>query len=136
LVIDDDLLIAWAVEEFLRRRGYRQVIVAASDAAALHAATSGPFDLIVSDVNLGTFSHHGLAVLRQIDPQESMPTVILTGYQSDELEPAIARYRPRAVLLRKPASDEDLSQAIASALAPAVGPTSNAMLDATEGRVQ
>lgn len=117
LVIEDDALIAWAVENVVRDCGFAQVIVASTAESAMQAAAAAQLGLIVCDLNLGPLTVDGLQLLELIDPDEAVPTVIYTAYSVPEIERAMRERRPRASCLIKPTSDHVLAQTIREVLA-------------------
>jgi CheY-like chemotaxis protein len=116
LVIDDDMVVAWGIEEILRDIGFGTVIVAGSDHSAAQAARTGTPDLIVCDLDLGDTSKHGLELLSDLDPEQVVPTVLYTGYAGERTLRRVAQVRPGATVLPKPASDAALTATIMRSL--------------------
>ena len=112
LVIDDDMVVAWGVEEILRDVGFGTVIIAGSDQSATQAGKMARPDLIVCDLDLGDMSKHGLDLLKDIDPQEAVLTVLYTGYAGERTLRTVEQLRPSATVLPKPASDAALAATI------------------------
>lgn len=89
LVVDDapDVLEMLAI--LLRHEGY-QVMTAASAAAALEAAATESFDVIVSDIGMPGMDGYDLAAaLRALPAYRTVPLVAVTGFaQYDDRERA------------------------------------------------
>lgn len=117
LVIDDDMVVAWGIEEVLRDIGFGTVIVAGSDHSAEEAGRTARPDLIVCDLDLGDTSRHGVDLLQDIDPGSHVPTVLYTGYASENAVRMVARARPGTTILPKPASEALLTATIIRSLA-------------------
>ena len=116
LVVDDDVLIAWAVESVLDDLGVARVVVAASGESAIEAARTNDFGLIIVDLNLGPLSINGLELLEAIDHDERVPTIVHTSYDNIEVNGELERSRPRAARMIKPVTDRDMAAAIVTAL--------------------
>jgi CheY-like chemotaxis protein len=117
LVIDDDMVVAWGLEEVLRDIGFGTVIVAGSDNSAQQAGTTIRPDLIVCDLDLGDTSKHGIELLHDLDPGSQVPTVLYTGYAGESTARLIEQARPGTTILPKPASEALLAATIIRALA-------------------
>jgi len=76
LVVDDDAEITKLLENYLTGEGY-EVVVAASGASALTAASSAEPDLVLLDIVLG--AEDGRDVLRELRLISDVPTIFLTG---------------------------------------------------------
>jgi DNA-binding NtrC family response regulator len=85
LVVDDELLIRWALREALEARGY--VVTEAADAAAARGALddrSLQLDAVVLDYRLPDSNDLGLlATMRQAAP--AMPVIMMTAYGTAEM---------------------------------------------------
>ncbi|WP_423140935.1 hypothetical protein ACOYW6_08695 [Parablastomonas sp. CN1-191] len=112
LVIDDNLLTAWALEDSLRDIGFGEVIVAATAAAAAQVTAVRAPTIIVCDLDLGPLSEGGLAALVALDPAGTIPTLVYSAHSGPDIDRALAAVRPHALRLGKPASDAALTAAI------------------------
>ena len=89
LVIDDEQIVLKSIKKFLEGHGYG-VEIAQSGAEALEKIQKEKFDLIISDVRMPGMS--GVETLKEIREkyQEQnnikIPTIIITGYSSDEAQ--------------------------------------------------
>ncbi|MDR1491829.1 MAG: response regulator [Planctomycetaceae bacterium] len=85
LVIDDEPMIIDELVEFLNNNGYSHTICQNAD-DALVAAQTDAFDLIISDINLGTAN--GLELCQQIHELEAAnetPVIFLSGAQIPDI---------------------------------------------------
>ncbi|MDR1383994.1 MAG: response regulator [Planctomycetaceae bacterium] len=85
LVIDDEPMVIDELVEFLDKNGYLSTICQNAD-DALAAAQTDTFDLIISDINLGTAN--GLELCQQIHELEAAnetPVIFLSGAQIPDI---------------------------------------------------
>lgn len=79
LVVDDETSLRNTFRIFLERAGYETVLAVGSFDEAVAAISSRIFDLIVTDIVLG--SHSGIDLLKKVrDLGIACPVVIVTGY--------------------------------------------------------
>jgi DNA-binding response OmpR family regulator len=115
LVVDDEEQVAAYVSARMRQLGYMPFVFH-DPRAALKSFRETParFSAVVTDLTMPHLT--GLDLLRQIRQlRPSMPVIILTGYNRDlagEKLDSIAR----CIVLQKPFSGEELSQALRSVL--------------------
>lgn len=76
LVVEDELLLAEAIRDFLEGSGYRVSVVGAGDEAMREAQQSPP-DLVILDLMLPGLD--GLEVCRRLRAASSVPIIILTA---------------------------------------------------------
>ena len=110
LIIEDEALIAMAIEDALRNCGFAtfEVVVSAEEAVA--AATRKCPDLITADVELRPGC--GIEAVQSICTEQPIPVVFITG------SPAEVRMRmPQHALIEKPFSADHVAAAIELALA-------------------
>jgi two-component system, NtrC family, nitrogen regulation response regulator GlnG len=85
LVVDDELLIRWALREALEAEGY--AVTEAADAAAARRALDergAPLDAVVLDYRLPDSNDLGLlASMRQAAP--AMPVIMMTAYSTADM---------------------------------------------------
>jgi two-component system, chemotaxis family, chemotaxis protein CheY len=115
LIVDDSRSVRSLVRAALEAAGH-QVREATDGEAALEALETGPFDLIVADVNMPVMD--GLAftrAVRQIDRLRTTPVLILTTEAGDDM-----KQRGRAAgatgWLVKPFDPARLCQVVATVL--------------------
>ena len=109
LIIEDESMIAMAIEDVLRDCGFTSFDLAASPDAAIAAASRQCPDLITSDVQLKPGC--GIDTVLLICSGKSIPVIFITG-NADDVKLRI----PDAYVLPKPFSDESLAAAVAHAL--------------------
>lgn len=89
LIIDDEQIVLKTISRFLESRGYG-VEVAQSGREALEKVQREKFDLILSDVRMPDMN--GIETLKSIrekyqrENNYKVPTVVITGYSSDEAQ--------------------------------------------------
>ena len=108
LLVEDHLDTAVALADLMRLRGH-QVQVAATVAAALAAASSAPFDLVVSDLGLPDGS--GQELMQQLSRTHGLRGLALSGYGM-EVDVRRSREAGFELHLTKPVSLETLEAAI------------------------
>lgn len=116
LVVEDETMIAWMIENVLEDAGFTSIAIAANAAAAREEARRQAPGLIVSDVNLG-HGEDGIATARAISAAALVPVVFVTGYADSRMRERLKRELPRAQLLRKPVDSVALVRAVMRALA-------------------
>ncbi len=80
LLADDEAVFAEATADLLRREGY-QVDTVADAAAAIAAAESEDYDLVISDLEMP--GNDDLALLRRLaESRGGLPVIVVTGYPS------------------------------------------------------
>lgn len=116
LIIEDEMIVAWAIKDILEGEGFDPVMVVTTDSAAVLAAEGSELSLVVCDLDLGNFSKNGLDTLDRIDPDTRTATVIYSGIEKGLVAETILARRPNAAMLNKPASVEEIREAIKQAL--------------------
>ena len=109
LIIEDEALLAFAVEEALSEIGYANFEIAASMAEAIAAAERQCPDLIVADHRIldGT----GTEAVMTICSDRVIPVVFVTGS-----EPEVRAHLPDALVVAKPMTQPLLEAAVQSAV--------------------
>ena len=116
LLVDDEAMVLSLERRILVRLGYKVSCAAGgSEALAQLRAEPGRFDLVITDQTMPQMS--GLALMGIIQQENpGMPVIICSGY-SHNLDHETARSAGAACLLPKPFEIDQLSSAIAEALA-------------------
>lgn len=109
LIIEDEFMIAMAIEHVLRDCGFETFDIALSGEAAIEAAAEQRPDLITADVQLRPGC--GIETVRVICPQPSTPVIFITGSAKD-----VRQRMPQHVVLDKPFSEQTLTYAVAASL--------------------
>ena len=108
LIIEDDFLLAFAVEEALRKLGYSDFEIVNSVSAAIAAALNRCPDLIVADHQItdGT----GTDAVLEICSDRPIPVVFVTASASE-----VRSRLPDALIVEKPLSPTRLGSAVSQA---------------------
>lgn len=113
LVVDDEALVARALQRMLARHG-AEVVVAHDGAEGLARVREGQFDAVVSDVRMPTMD--GPTMLRALrDAADPTPFVFLTGY-NDATDAALIALGADTVL-GKPVLTDQLVDAVVACVA-------------------
>ena len=80
LVVDDDLMLLRLFTMVLDREGY-QVYTSETGTNGLQLALTGPFDVVLLDINLPDMS--GIEVMRQIITATASPVILITGDETN-----------------------------------------------------
>jgi CheY-like chemotaxis protein len=117
LLVDDEEILLRITTKVLERLGYR-VTACGSPAIGRDRFVADPaaFDLVVSDLNMPDMS--GIELARELLARRpGLPVLLTSGLISEELRNEALRVGVREIL-RKPASVEDLAQAVHRCLLP------------------
>jgi two-component system, response regulator PdtaR len=118
LVIEDETLVAFLIEEMLELMGYDDIAVAATQGEAVERARSFLPDLITVDARLAEGC--GVAAALEICAERPVPVVFVTGNAS-----RVAQRVRDPILVEKPFTFEDLTLAVMRArAAPGARPAS------------
>lgn len=104
-IIEDDYLIAKALQDMLEDLGFTDFSFARSEDAAILGANEMNVDLITADVRL--LPGDGVNAVETICASRQVPVIFITGYR-EELE----ERKPDAVVLQKPVKQEELAAAV------------------------
>jgi CheY-like chemotaxis protein len=111
LVVEDELLVSWMVQDLLSDLGCVILGPAATVAQALEAVATAPIDLAVLDLNLdGEMSYPVADALAAA----GVPFAFATGYHRDRLLEAYRRFP----ILQKPLLRSDLRETLEALLRP------------------
>lgn len=114
LIVEDEMLVALLIEDFLADLGCSCVGPFRSVANALEAARTEDLDLAVLDVNLGGERVYPVA---EVLASRRIPFLFLSGYGEEAIPPGHADWKVCA----KPFKSEVLMRMLAALLVPAVG---------------
>jgi len=109
LIIEDEPIIAMAIEDVLRDCGFNSFDLASTPEAAFQAVSRICPDLITSDVQLLPGS--GIDTVMTICSAAPIPVIFITGNVAD-----VTTRMPDAVALAKPFSEKNLRQAVTEAI--------------------
>lgn len=111
IVVEDDALLAMAIEEALADVGVRQVVICATADAALHALEAGDADAIVLDVHLAD-RDDGWALAELVAMLGSpRPRIVFSTGTPEAIPARIAGMGP---VFAKPYNPAHLAQALIS----------------------
>ncbi|MDP3339620.1 response regulator [Frigidibacter sp.] len=111
LYLEDEAIIAMETSQVLRDLGFEQIAAAASLAGAEKAMAEGMPDLALLDVSIGRSGLSSLDLARKL-LEAGVPVVLATGHMAMDL-----KADPRASVLEKPFSPDDLEAALRQAVA-------------------
>jgi DNA-binding response OmpR family regulator len=109
-IIEDDYLIARAIQDILSEIGFSRFSFARSEDVAVMGAGDQVFDLITADVRL--LPGDGVSAVETIRAKRQTPVIFISGYK-DEIRERV----PDAVIVDKPIKEAALKAAVKSALA-------------------
>ena len=116
MVIEDEAIIAWMVEDFLETLGFETILVASSGEQAIEIAGGAAPALIVSDINLGATRLDGVGANARITASRPTPVLFITGHASADAILRIDAF-PRSRILNKPVALDDVRRGILGILA-------------------
>ncbi|MEA3041708.1 MAG: hypothetical protein QOC65_1197 [Sphingomonadales bacterium] len=109
LIVEDEPIVAIALQDMLEDLGYEVAGPAFRVAAALTLAEQGGFDAAILDVNMGDGESYGVADRLKA---AGIPYLFATGYGREGL----AAGHQDALVLRKPYRDADVAAALTALL--------------------
>jgi len=116
LVVEDDEAYGRVVARMLEAGGFRVTVTKDFIAALRVVEGSEEVDLLLSDINMPTGSPHGLSIGLMAESKRHELKIL---YMSGSADPSqIARFAPKAKLLRKPFTARELMDAIHATLEP------------------
>lgn len=104
-IIEDEYLIARAIQDMLEDLGFTKFSFARSEDAAVLGAHQPQIDLITADVRL--LPGDGVTAVELICAERNIPVLFITAYR-EELE----ERKPDAVVLQKPVKPDALAEAV------------------------
>ena len=110
LIIEDEIMIAAAIEFVLRDCGFDSFDIAPSSDAAIASAHRRCPDLITADVKLAP--GNGIDAIREICRGPPIPVIFITGHAAAEVRAQVPNYP----VLSKPFSEQTLTYAVAASL--------------------
>ncbi|HYJ30257.1 MAG TPA: response regulator [Allosphingosinicella sp.] len=110
LIVEDEPILAIALQDMLESLGYEVVGPAFRVAPALALAADAAIDGAILDVNIGEGDSYGIA--RRLDDR-GIPYLFATGYGRDGLDPG----HEAAFVLQKPYREKEIEAALGRLLA-------------------
>ena len=115
LIVEDEFLLAMAVEQALEAAGFRVIGIAGDGPTALALAEAGRPDLVITDVKLRG-SSDGVAAAVAIRERFGAPPIFVSGNLDAWTRARAARAAP-AGFIDKPYTEAELVRAVHDALA-------------------
>ncbi|MEM6703626.1 MAG: response regulator [Acidobacteriota bacterium] len=113
LVADDEESVRFVAQRILERSGFDVTLAADGPETVTAVQSSGPFDLLLLDVNMPGMSCEE-TVTAALDAAPELPIVLCSGLTGEEAELRTARSLTRG-FLQKPFRFQELLDAIESA---------------------
>jgi two-component system, response regulator PdtaR len=110
LIIEDEIMIAAAIEFVLRDCGFNSFDVAATSIEAIRAAARRCPNLITADITLA--EGDGIEAIRMICQRPVIPVIFITGHAAAGVRDQVPHYP----VLTKPFSEQTLTYAVAASL--------------------
>jgi DNA-binding NarL/FixJ family response regulator len=111
LVVEDEMFVAWHMEEILEQLDIEVCGVASNAEAGVDKAGQMQPDVVLMDVNLGA-GPDGVETARQIARLTKARILFVTAYSDPELTQRIKAVAPAAPILQKPASSAMIEAAL------------------------
>jgi DNA-binding NarL/FixJ family response regulator len=116
LIVDDEFLVAFDLENSMRELGFNVCTVASNEKDAIELAKSNPPDVVVMDVYLGG-TRAGIETARWLrDVCGGASVVFVTAHCEDGTLERIHEAVPGAPVLSKPVYRDTLANAVSGAL--------------------
>ena len=110
LIIEDEMMIAAAIELVLRDCGFNSFDIASSSYEAIRAAARRCPNLITADITLR--EGDGIQAIRIICRNPAIPVIFITGRAAAEVRDEVPDYP----VLTKPFSEQTLTYVVAASL--------------------
>lgn len=114
IIIEDELFIAWIVEDLLETLGHEVIGIYPNGEEALGADIQHA-ELAVVDINLGS-GMDGIQLATELRRRHGVPLVFCSAYSDEATRKRIGQMLPGAPVVGKPVSSRDLEEAIAFAV--------------------
>ena len=115
LIVDDEFLIAFDLEDSMRELGFDVCTMASNEKDAIELAKSNTPDVVLMDVYLGG-TRAGIETARWLREVCGVPIVFVTAHSDDGTLERIHDVVPGAPVLSKPVYRETLAHAVSEAV--------------------
>jgi DNA-binding NarL/FixJ family response regulator len=115
LIVDDEFLIAFDLEDSMRELGFDVCTLASNEKDAIELAKSNTPDVVLMDVYLGG-TRAGIETARWLREVCGVPIVFVTAHNDDGTLERIHEVVPGAPVLSKPVYRETLAHAVSEAV--------------------
>ena len=113
LVAEDEYLVLMGLKSNLKELGHEIIAEAMNGKEAIELAKEKSPDLIIADINMPEVD--GIEAVKQINKEQVIPSIIVTGYSDDELIEKASKVGVFAYLV-KPVGAEELKASIIIAM--------------------
>jgi DNA-binding response OmpR family regulator len=110
LIIEDEIMIAAAIEFVLRDCGFNSFDIASTSIQAIRAAAGRCPNLITADITLA--EGDGIEAIRIICRKPTIPVIFITGHSAVDARAQVPDYP----VLTKPFSEQTLTYTVAASL--------------------
>jgi CheY-like chemotaxis protein len=111
LIVEDESIIAWALQSLVEDLGHEVLDVLSSGEAAIAAAAQHEPELILMDINLG-HGIDGIEAAQHIQAARAVTLIFVSAYGDETTRARIRDRVPGALLLTKPVSASAIRRAI------------------------
>lgn len=115
LIVEDESVIAWALQSLVEDLGHEVVHIASSGESAIDACAEHRPELVLMDINLG-HGLDGIEAAERIQASGAVSVIFVSAYGDQSTKARIEDHVPGAPLLTKPVSAKVIRQAIEAAL--------------------
>lgn len=110
-IVEDELLIAWALEALLEDAGHEVIGIFCSGELALAGLADQEVDVVCMDINLGN-GIDGIQTASQLRAKIAREIIFITAYADAATAKRAREVVPDAILLGKPVSPDALQDAL------------------------
>lgn len=114
LIVEDEAVVAWSIQEALEKQGYQVIGVVASGEAAVQQAIAARPGMVIMDIRIPG-AMDGIDAAYQIQEQLDIPVVFLTAHTDEATVERAMAISPFGYLV-KPFFPEQLQTAVDLAL--------------------
>ncbi|WP_448560655.1 response regulator [Trichothermofontia sp.] len=114
LIVEDEAVVAWGIQEILEKQGYRVIGIVASGEEAIQQAIATQPGLIIMDIRIAG-AIDGIEAAREIQRQLDIPVVFLTAHTDEVTVDRAMTISPFGYIV-KPFSPEQLQTVVDLAL--------------------
>jgi DNA-binding NarL/FixJ family response regulator len=110
-IVEDELLVAWALEALLEDAGHEVIGVFPNGEDAVAGLAGQDLDVVCMDINLGK-GIDGIQTATQLRPKQAPRIIFITAYADPDTAKRALEAAPDAIMLGKPVSAVTLQEAI------------------------
>lgn len=117
-IVEDELAIAWVLEEMAEDLGHSVVGIFSTGQAAIDELRGEAVDLVFMDINLGG-GMDGIETAQKLRALQPTPVVFISGYADPATQARVGTFSGEALLIQKPVHIDVLKHAIRQVTDPA-----------------